>query len=289
MTWLLYILVGVLAYSGYYTLSRVFLKQKTSDPVTYAILFNIVCTVLVGILALSQGFELVDVGRYLPNLLAMGVIYAFAQVFIFKASKLTEASEVIIISSTRIVWAIAAAVLLLGETFTIKKSLGAALVMMAVTLVAYKKTSKKKGKTSKDVSKGRLYALLAGAILGVGFVNDSYILQNSDATSYAAIVFFLPTILTIAIYRPSVKSLKKQINKRSIIQSSILGIFYAVGIVASYGAYQSGGDASQIVPMGQSVVVITVLLSIIFLSERDNLPRKILGSVIVTLGVILLT
>lgn len=239
-------------------------------------------------LAISRGFILLDIKKYFLNLVIMGVLYALAQVFIFKASKLTEASEVIIISSTRILWTIAAALLLLDETFTIKKSLGATLVLAAVTIVAYKKTRRTKNRSAKAITRGRIYAVLAGFCLGVGFVNDSYVLQNSDATSYAALVFILPTILTVLIYRPSFKSFKKQLNKRLIRNSMILGGFYSVGILASYAAYQNGGSASQIVPIGQSVVIVTVLFSVVFLSERDHLLKKLLGTAMVTVGVLLL-
>lgn len=286
MDWLFYVLVGVLSYSGYYTLSRVFLKDKKSDPVVYAVLFNIVCTLIVGIYAFVYGFLMPDISAYWPNIVFMGVIYALAQVFIFQASKLTEASEVIIISSTRILWAIGTAVLLLGEEFTWQRSFGAALILVAVFLVAYQAGSKKSDKHA--VSKGRLYALGAGLCLGVGFVNDSYVLRSADAPSYATLVFLVPTIMTILIYRPSIRKFKTQLNGQLLRNSSVLGLFYSVGIVASYAAYQHGGDASQIVPIGQSVVVITVIFSVMFLAERDNLLRKALGAALVTFGVLLL-
>ncbi|MCA9309054.1 DMT family transporter [Candidatus Saccharibacteria bacterium] len=287
MSWLGFVLVGVLAYAGYYTLSRVFLKDKKSDAVIYAILFNIVCTLIVGAYACTQGFELLDISAYWLNILVMGVIYALAQVFIFQASKMTEASEVIIISSTRILWAIGAAIVFLDENFTLQKSIGAALILVAVALVSYQKSSKKK-KASKSVVAGRVYALLAGLCLGIGFVNDSYILKTADAPSYAALVFFVPTLMTLLIYRPSVSKFKKQLNATLLRNSALLGMFYAIGILASYTAYQKGGDASQIVPIGQSVVILTVLFSVVFLSERDHLARKALGTTMVTLGVLLL-
>lgn len=287
MIWLIYVGVGVLAYSVYYILSRVFLKEKTSDAVVYALLFNIVCSVLVGGLAISHNLVLPDFHKYWLNLFAMGVLYALGQVFIFRASQLTEASEVIIISSTRIIWAIAAAMLFLGEAFTLYKSIGSALIIFAVILVAYQKTTKKKKQPS-ALRQGRIYALLAGVCLGIGFVNDSYILRNSDATSYAALVFIIPTIFTYLIYRPSVSTLKKHINLKLLSRTFVLGVVYSVGIIASYAAYQNGGQASQIVPLGQSVVVLTVIFSVVFLSERDFLLRKLLGTAILVAGVLML-
>lgn len=285
--WLFLTMLGVLAFSGYYLFSRFLLKQKDSDAVAYAIFFNIICSLLVGTVSILHGFEMPDIHTYAPNLLVMGVLYAAAQVLVFKASTLIEASEIIIISSSRIIWTIGAAILLLGESFNLTKTLGAILVLIAILLVSYERKKKKKTAT-KDTVKGRIYAALVGVCLGLGFVNDSLILKDSEAISYATLVFALPAIATILWYRPPVKKLQKLLTRRTAIGSTVLGIFYSIGIIASYAAYQAGGDAAQIVPIGQSVVVVTVLFSILFLKDREYMSRKLLAALIVTAGVLLL-
>lgn len=279
--WFQLTLLGVLSYSGYYVLSRVFLKQKNSDAIAYAIVFNIVCAALISAVAFTRGFTLPDLKKYALNLILMGILYTLSQVFIFQASKTIEASELIIISSTRVLWTIGGGLLFLGESFDLAKAVGTALILFSVVFVSYKKKKI-------TFSRGHVYALLAGVCLGVGFVNDSYILRQTDAVSYAAVAFILPAFLTIIMFPKAALKLKKFITFKTLRNTLLLGVFYSVGIIASYAAYTAGGTASQIVPIGQSVVIVTVLLGALFLGERDNLWKKIIAAILVSLGVLLL-
>ena len=281
MTWLAYTILAVFFYAFYYVLSRVFLKAKNTDAISYAVLFNIICAGLLSAVALSRGFVLVDLKKYGLNVLLMGALYAAAQIFIFQASKTIEASELIILSSTRVLWTIGAALLFLGESFDLAKITGTILILFAVIFVSYKK--------QKIVLKrGHLFAILAGVCLGFGFVNDAYILQHADAFSYAAIVFIVPAVLTLVAFPSALGRIKKQIGVKLLRNTVLLGVFYSIGITASYAAYQNGGTASQIVPIGQSVVIVTVVLSAIFIGERDDLVKKLAAAVLVTAGVLLL-
>jgi len=45
--------------------------------------------------------------------------------------------------------------------------------------------------------------------------------------------------------------------------------------------------ASQIAAINQAQVIITVLLAVLLLKEKDNLLRKLIAAVLVTIGVIL--
>jgi len=281
MTWFYYTLLAVFSYSLYYLFSRVFLKAKDSNAVTYAILFNFVCAAIVTVVAVINGFVLLDIKKYALNLILMAILYAAAQILIFKASKLIEASEVIILSATRVLWTIAGAILLLGESLNLQKAVGIFIIIFSVIFVSYKKKHLK-------ISRGHWYAILAGFCLGIGFVNDAYILQHSDAMSYGAIVFILPLILTLLVYSSSLPKLKKEITLRLLFKNLLLGVVYSIGLIASFLAYQHGGNASQIVPMGQSVVVITVILAAIFLGERDSLLKKFVAAGLVTIGVLLI-
>jgi len=281
MTWLAYTILGVFAFAFYYVLSRVFLKAKNTDAISYALLFNLVCASLLIAVVLSKGFVPLDFERYAPNLIVMGLLYTASQIFIFQASKTIEASEVIILSSTRVLWTIGAAILFLGESFNLAKLIGAALILYAVFFVSHKKKRSK-------FKKGHMYAILAGVCLGLGFVNDAYVLRTADAFSYAALAFILPSILTLLVFPSVMGKIKKQFDAKLLRNTLLLGIFYTIGITASYLAYQNGGTASQIVPIGQSVVIVTVILAALFIGERDNLLKKLVAAVLVTIGVLLL-
>jgi uncharacterized membrane protein len=69
---------------------------------------------------------------------------------------------------------------------------------------------------------------------------------------------------------------------------AIFCFFYSIQAVTYYLAYQSGALLSQLSPVTKLSTVVTVLLGIIFLKERDNLPRKIIATILATAGGILL-
>lgn len=281
MTWFSFTILAVFAFAFYYVLSRVFLKQKKSDAISYAVLFNVVCAMLLISVSLSKGFVLPDIKHCWLNLALMGVLYTASQIFIFKASKTIEASELIILSSTRVLWTIGAAMLFLGESFGLSKIIGTALILFSVFFVSYKK--------KKILFKiGHTYAILAGLCLGLGFVNDAYILRQTDAFSYAAIVFIVPAFLTVLVFPSAITKIRKQLSIKLARNIVLLGGFYSVGITASYLAYQHGGTASQIVPIGQSAVIVTVILSAIFIGERQYLFKKLTAAILVSVGVLLL-
>lgn len=281
MTWLLYTLAGVFFFAIFYILSRTFLKEKNSDPIIYAIVFNLVCAVLIATVALKNGFLLPDFHRYALNLGLMTILYTGSQILVFKASKVIEASEFIIFSSTRALWTILVALLFLGEPFNLSKIVGTILILFSVVFVSLKKKGIK-------LQKGHWYAFGAAFCIGVGLANDAYILRTSDAFTYGALAFILPGILTMLVSPSSTMKLKNYLNIKLISKILLLSVFYCIGFISIYIAYQKGGAASQIAPIGQSVVVLTVLLAALFLKERDNLLKKIIAAIIVSIGVLLL-
>lgn len=281
MTWLYYTLLAVLSYSIFYILTRVFLKEKSSDAISYAIVFNFVCAIIISAVSLKSGFVLPDIKNYYLNFGLMALVYTTSQVLIFKASKTVEASELIILSSTRVLWTIGTALIFLGEAFNVSKIIGTILILFSVVYLSLKR----KGIS---LNKGHLYALAAAICLGVGFVNDSYILRQADAISYGALAFILPAILTAVVFPSSTLKLIRYLSFKLLMKICLLGIFYSVGLVASYSAYKSGGNASQIVPIGQSIVIVTVILSVLFLRERDDLLKKLVAAIIMSIGVLLL-
>lgn len=64
--------------------------------------------------------------------------------------------------------------------------------------------------------------------------------------------------------------------------------FFTAGQAIAYYFALAKGPASQIAPIGQSQVILTIILAAIILKEKDNLLRKILAGILVTIGVILL-
>ncbi len=281
MGWLSYALIGVFSFAIFYLLQRVFLKEKGSDAISYAIVFNFICAILISIVAVKHGFVLPDIKKYALNLALMTIVYTASQVLIFKASQTIEASELIIFSATRALWTIAVALFFLGESLSPLKIIGTILILFSVVYISIKKRGIK-------LKAGHLYALAAAFCIGIGFANDSFVLRTADAFTYGALAFILPGILTLIVFPKSAMKINNYLRLGLLFKILLLGIFYSVGFVSLYLAYQSGGNASQIAPVGQSVVVVTIVLAALFLGERDNLFKKFIAAILVSIGVLLI-
>ena len=281
MLWLYLVAINVLSLSIATLLQRVLMKEEQSDPYVYAVVFQLAVTVVVSLYAFYKGFQIPPLLPLLPFLGLITILYAFANIVLFRAFQLSEASEISVISSSRSLWTLLIAVPFLDEALTSKKLLGTLLVILGVALVSWR------GKRFR-LQQGHMFALLSATLFGAAFATDAFLLRSFDSPSYATIAFFLPTVFLILLRPKSLKKIKLFLDFRRLAKMLILAIFYGIAALAIYASYQAGGEASQIAPVSQSSVILTVLLAAIFLKERSYFLNKLVGAIAVFLGVVLL-
>ena len=63
---------------------------------------------------------------------------------------------------------------------------------------------------------------------------------------------------------------------------------YGFMCVTLFLAYQYGGTASQIMPLRQSSVILTVILGALFLGERTRLMHKLIAAILALIAVYLI-
>lgn len=282
MTWVFFVLTSVVFLSLTNILQRALMKKQDSNPIVYATIFQLFCTLIVGSIAFARGFIMPPVSEFPFNFLLLALLYAGMNFFLFKAYQTTEASNVTILMSSRALWTIAVALLFLGETFTITKILGTVIILLAVFLVT---------KRQKDfrISKGELYILAAALCLGVASANDAYILRTAEPFSFTVFAFLFPSLVLLALHPKTLIEAKQFLNKNLVWKLIILSLVFSIAVLASSLAYAYGALASQAAPIQNSAVILTVLLATIFLKERDNLIKKFLAAILVVVGVSLLT
>ena len=73
--------------------------------------------------------------------------------------------------------------------------------------------------------------------------------------------------------------LKKQLKKttRSTLFASSTSVLY---FLFSYLAFQEAPDRGVVVVLLTAQVILSVVLGIIFLKEKDNVPRKVIAAVL---------
>ncbi len=279
MSWQILVAISVVTYSVSVLLQRLLLKNNKVDSVAFSIVFQLFTGVLILIYALIRGFSTPNLVPLLPNLALMILLYGAGNVFIFKALKAVEASEFTIIFATRALWTIFTAILFLGESFSSRQLLGTGLILSSVALVSWQKSLK--------LNKGTLISLLAALAFGLGFANDAFIIRNFDVPSYLAIAFILPALAVWSVTPGSTSKIKSMLNKDFLKKLSLLGVLYATSAITIFLAYQVGRNAAQIAPLNQAATIVTVVLAIIFLKEKAQLARKIIGAILSFVGVVL--
>jgi transporter family protein len=280
MTWLIYTVISVVAASFINLLQKLSMKDENSDPLPYAIALQFSAALICLAFAFAKGFEMPPIKEYPLNFFLEAILYAFGSLFSFKALKLIEASEGTVILSFCSVVTITASAVFLKESLTPQGLLGAALIIISIILVSKLKDF--------SVNKGVFYALIAAMFYGLAVVNDAYLLKFSDPTSYTSIAFLLPGVLLSLLYLNSLKKLKGFLRPKSAKIMFLLAFVWSVSAIAFYIAIEKGALASQISPISQSKVILTVLLAAIFLKERDNLPAKIAAALMTIMGVMMI-
>lgn len=276
MYWVLLVLISAFCSAIAILLQKSFVMKN--DPIDAAIFFQILSAVIIAGFALLHGIDFSGLGHYLPNLIIMPFIYAGFNFFFFKSLRMAEASEVTLIGSFRALLVAAGSVLLLREVLSRNVIIGTLLIIASVFVVFYRPKSMK-------VGKGHLYAMAAAILLGIGFVNDTYILRTVDVASYEVLAFMLPAIVML-LFKPSAVRLFN--NRERLFKMCVIAAFYSGAALLLFYAYHFGGLADQVYPISQSYVIITVILAAIFLKERDEVLKKIAATLLVLAGIALL-
>ncbi len=280
MNWFIFAIIGILAISVANIIQRVMMKEPESNPLGSSIIFQFVLALITGLFALIKGFVPPPVSEYPFNFIFSAVFYALGTLSLFNAAKKIGASEITILSACGAIVTIVAAVIFLGESFSIKQIIGTMLILVSVFLV------QSKLKISKNL--GSLYAILGTSCYALAVVSDTYILKRYDAVSYTPIMSFLPAVVLLLAKPSIVGKLKNFVNAKYFLNMSLYSFFYGIQAVTYYLALSVGANASQMAPIFKSTIILTVILAALFLKEKEKLQIKLFSALLVTIGVILI-
>ena len=282
MNWTFFLFISIFSYSFSVLLQKVLLKKTESSPIALSILFQFTIGILIGIFGLffaKMAFP--PLRPLLWNLVIMVVFYALANIFIFKSLKQIDASIFTIIMGSRVLFTVLASSLLLHEILNPKQWMGAFFIFFSIFLINF--TGKKF-----SFGKGAFFALLAALFVGFVNTNDRYLLQSFEIYFYTAIAFLAPAILMAFCYPKELSRVKTFLERDTLKRFVLLCILYGISTITFYAALQIGNNSSQIAVINLTSVILTVLLAILFLKEREGLWRKVIGAVLCFIGVILL-
>jgi len=169
-------------------------------------------------------------------------------------------------------------ILFFGESMTINKVLGTALIIGATILVAYKNTGLVAGR-------GFWIAVFVAVILGFAWMLDKPGSANIPASFYSFMLWLLPLPI-IAFPKIPLVELKKEI-KNAGVGVFVIAFLNALGFYLQLKAL-SLADASRVIPIVSSASILTIIGGIFILNEKTHIARKLLAGAIMFAGVLLL-
>lgn len=157
---------------------------------------------------------------------------------------------------------------------------GTLLIILGVVLVTLKSAKV-------SFSRNEIYALLAGVCFGFANTNDRILLKTLNLYPFVFLAFVLPAVI-VAIVKPNAaRKMTAFLGKTLLTRMVVLCVVYAASAITFFAALQASPNSSQVASINLTNVILTVLLSIVFLRERTNIPKKLTGAVASFVGLIL--
>lgn len=276
-------MISVVTFSISTILQRKTLKNDSNDPLIFSIPFQLITgtgIAFVGLFAGTLGFPQNTVDL-LPNLFFTMIAYGCGSLLLFKGLQQVQASEFTVLFTSRAFFSIIASFVFLDEMLTLQQGFGAILIFVGIIIVS--------NMSLKHVrfTKGELITLAAACCFGIANTNDRYVLQSFDVYTYVSLSFLLPALLLTIIFFKKLLQADLGMFKRSFCQISLFSFFYIISSIGFFSALQQTDNSSQIITLNQTSTILTVLFGIVFLQERNNVARKVLGAFISFIGVLL--
>jgi uncharacterized membrane protein len=138
------------------------------------------------------------------------------------------------------------------------------------------------------INKGVWFALLGTLCYGTAVISDTVIIRGFEVVSFLPILSLGTVLMMMLAYPKKITSVFKsltRVNKNLLIYS----LLYAAAAIAFYLSIEMGALVGQVSTVVRASIIFTVILSSVFLKERKDVGKKIVGAILTTMGVVLLS
>lgn len=214
-------------------------------------------------------------------LILSGVSTTLLWIFYFKALDTGDVSKVTPIDKTSIVLTLILSMIFLHEKITIIKIISITLILIGTLLTVNKKTTNEKD------NKWILYSVLTAIFTSTTTIISKIGLNNIDSV----LATFIRTVIVFIILMFIVIFKKKYVYLKDISKKSMKYVIYS-GITNTlswlfYFASLKYGETSIVFTIEKLSIVVTILLSVIFLKEKLN-RKQIISIIIIVIATSLL-
>lgn len=279
MHWLFFGALNVIGFSIAAIFQRIAMKKSGSDPIASAIIFEFLLSITSFIVAIIFGFHLPPREVATP-MAAIAVLYGFGSVFFFRSAKTTEASDISILGSMGTLVTVILSYFFLGERLNGTQLIGVFFILLSVVIINFSKHKLR-------LHAGAWQAILGAACFGSAVIFDAVILKSYDAISYLPVGSFCIGLLLLLAFPKTAITLPSAV-KTVDINLIIYSVLYTFAALMFYLPMQLGTYVSQLSAVGRVSIILTVILSAVFLKERSHIGKKIVGAILTTIGIFLI-
>lgn len=214
-------------------------------------------------------------------LILSGISTTLLWIFYFKALDTGDVSKVTPIDKTSIVITLILSMIFLHEKITIIKVISIIFILIGTLLTVNKKTTNEKD------NKWILYSILTAIFTSTTTIISKIGLNDIDSV----LATFIRTVIVFIILMFIVIIKKKYVYLKDISKKSLRYVIYS-GITNTlswlfYFASLKDGETSIVFTIEKLSIIVTILLSVIFLKEKLN-RKQIIGIIIIVIATSLL-
>ncbi len=275
MSWLLLTCISVICRAVYGVMSKVLSRRAESSAYTQAVLLSTVCALIaVPAIPLFGGItaDLSKISWLVVLLVAGG--QGLGNIFYFTAmKKLTNGTAQIAFSSI-LIFNTLLSLLFLNLHLSVINIAGILLLLIAIVSVA-------SGKIVFD-RRGVLPMVVGSFFYAVFQLSSSQLSQHVSAAVYLLIAYIGGAAVVFMLKAGTVVRDIRRPGFRAAVKNSFFAAVPSLGnFLFAYYAYRSAPTPAIVAILLTSQVVFTILLSYLFLREREHLGRKFAAAVLV--------
>lgn len=275
--WIIFAFLAGLCSNAFAYLNRYLLKDK-DDPIVYAWYFETLRFTIFCIIAIFD-FRIVINTRSIILFTLLGLTEWISMYFYMKMHSYTHLSISSLLSRTRLIWIAILAFIFVGEKLKLTEYIGIAILFSGLSIVVAPK------KLATD--KGARFASIAAFIIALNVVIIKLALPYASNGVINALTS-LPSIFLFPLFmKNATKKIPVMMRTNFRLKSLAIGV-NAIGLFLFTIAIRMG-DPSKVSGIYNGMLIFSVLAGIIFLKERENIGRKLVGTAITIVGVLLLT
>lgn len=230
-------------------------------------------------MVLPFDFSVQPVTNSLYLFLSLGVIEVVSIFIFMKMHALTHLSISTIISRTRLIWVPVIMFFLFGQTLNNIEYVGIAVLFLGLSIAV----SPHKLLLDKGIVYAYSSAFIA-AVLSVAMKSASPVMSTSlilIGMSFAAVIIF-PIVM-----KDAQKRIKAMLKKNLAIK--VLASAANTMAMYLYVYALRIGDVSKVTAIYQAMMIVSIVAGIMFLGERQDAKKKLVGAAITIVGVVMLT